>query len=282
MFKMPGAEPIDYLVVGHITQDLNPQGPQLGGTAAYAALTAQALGFRVGIVSSFREDTPMDAFDSIPIVNFPSDENTTFENTTTPFGRIQTIQHIAERLDFYHIPETWRKTPIIHLAPVAQEISTTMARQFSDSFLCMTPQGMMREWDSAGHVSPSEWPEADYFLRHLDAAVISVEDAQNNSNRIAEMAAATPILITTDGSNGSTLYIRGQVQHFEAPTVAEVDPTGAGDIFAATFFTTLKGTNNPFEAASFANKIAALSVTRSGLNGIPTKDEIHDSIVEAQ
>ena len=35
-------EPLDYLVVGHVARDLTPQGPQLGGTVAYAALTARA------------------------------------------------------------------------------------------------------------------------------------------------------------------------------------------------------------------------------------------------
>jgi hypothetical protein len=45
-------EPIDYLVIGHLTQDIIPDGFRLGGTAAYSALTARALGLRVGIVTS--------------------------------------------------------------------------------------------------------------------------------------------------------------------------------------------------------------------------------------
>ena len=39
-------EPVDYLAVGHITIDQTPDGPRLGGSVAYAALTAQALGLR--------------------------------------------------------------------------------------------------------------------------------------------------------------------------------------------------------------------------------------------
>ena len=39
-------EPIDYLIIGHISQDITPSGIQLGGTAAYAALTARACGLR--------------------------------------------------------------------------------------------------------------------------------------------------------------------------------------------------------------------------------------------
>jgi len=44
--------PVDYLVIGHIACDLTPAGPRLGGTAAYAALTARALGLRVGVVTA--------------------------------------------------------------------------------------------------------------------------------------------------------------------------------------------------------------------------------------
>ena len=36
-------EPVDYLVIGHVAHDLTPEGPRLGGTAAYSALTAMAL-----------------------------------------------------------------------------------------------------------------------------------------------------------------------------------------------------------------------------------------------
>ena len=48
-------EPVDYLIIGHVTQDLTPNGPTLGGTASYSALTAKALGLRVGIVTAFAE-----------------------------------------------------------------------------------------------------------------------------------------------------------------------------------------------------------------------------------
>ena len=40
-------EPVDYLVIGHVAHDLIPDGWRLGGTAAYSALTAHALGLRV-------------------------------------------------------------------------------------------------------------------------------------------------------------------------------------------------------------------------------------------
>ena len=52
MLNLVLLEPVDYLVIGHVAHDLTPQGPRLGGTVAYSALTAQALGLRVGIVTA--------------------------------------------------------------------------------------------------------------------------------------------------------------------------------------------------------------------------------------
>ena len=49
MYQLAPIEPVDYLIIGHITLDLTPDGPRLGGTVTYSALMAQALGLRVGI-----------------------------------------------------------------------------------------------------------------------------------------------------------------------------------------------------------------------------------------
>jgi sugar/nucleoside kinase (ribokinase family) len=59
-----------------------------------------------------------------------------------------------------------------------------------------------------------------------------------------------------------------------------VDATGAGDIFAAAFFIRLYKTRDPWEAARFATLLASHSVTRVGLDGIPTAREIEESLME--
>ena len=59
MFSLAPLEPINYLIIGHLTYDLTPSGPRIGGTAAYAGLTAHALGLRVGIVTSWGGELPL-------------------------------------------------------------------------------------------------------------------------------------------------------------------------------------------------------------------------------
>ncbi len=127
---------------------------------------------------------------------------------------------------------------------------------------------------------PVEWPEATYVLEKVDAAVVSLEDVGGDENRIDEMAASTRVLAVTEGRLGSRLYWNGDVRRFRAPLVSEVDPTGAGDIFAAAFFIRLFSTHDPWELARFATHLSAISVTRSGLLGIPTSQDINASMVE--
>ena len=55
--------------------------------------------------------------------------------------------------------------------------------------------------------------------------------------------------------------------------MAALDPTGAGDVYAAAFFVRLRETRDPYEAGRFATQLAAVSVTRPGLAGAPTPAE---------
>jgi sugar/nucleoside kinase (ribokinase family) len=280
MYSHKSFEPIDYLVIGHVTQDLTPNGPILGGTASYSALTARALGMRVGIVTASTPDLAMPELAGIQVAAGYADNNTTFENIVTPNGRIQFLHHRAPMLTVAHVPEIWRHTPIVHLGPVAQEVDANLGRAFPDSLVCLTPQGWLRAWDEQGRVRPCEWPESSYVLGHASVAVLSVEDVQGNEAWIEDMVSSIKTLVVTEGYNGARLYWNGDLRRFSTPKVTEIDPTGAGDIFATSFFFRLAATRDPWEAARFATIIASKSVTRRGLLGVPTAAEIQEAMVE--
>lgn len=266
--------PVDYLLIGHLTRDLTPEGPRLGGTVAYAALTARALGLRVGIVTAWAGDLPLGPLEGIPLVAVPSEHTTTFENRETPQGRVQVLHARAEALGRQHVPEAWRRAPIVHLAPVADEVAPDLVHAFSAGLLAATPQGWLREWDAQGRVRPAPWPEYRFVLERVGAAVLSLEDLGGDTSRIPELASAARVLVVTRGAQGAEVYWRGEVRHFPAPQVEEVDPTGAGDVFAAAFFIRLYQTRDPWEAARFATLLAADSVTRPGLAGAPDTEQV--------
>lgn len=280
MFHMVSLEPVDYLVIGHITVDLSPGGPVLGGSAAYAALTARALGLRVGVVTVCGNEIPLRALEGIPVVAGKAERSTTFENVYKSGRRFQHIRSVAPKIDLALVPEAWRRAKIIHLAPVAQEVPDLLPEDFHPELLALTPQGWFRAWNGDGLVQPCAWPGADGALARAGAAVFSVEDVGYDEEVIERFSHACRLLAVTKSVEGARLFWHGDSRRFRAPRVKEVDATGAGDIFAAAFFVRLLNTRDPWEAARFANHVAAFSVTRAGLAGIPTSAEVQRSLLE--
>ena len=280
MPNLASLEPVDYLVVGHVAHDLTPEGPRLGGTAAYAALTARALGYRVGVVTAAGKETSLEVLNGISVVSIESPRSTTYENIYTEYGRVQYVRAQATRIDLKDIPEIWKQASIIHLGPIASEMDSVPPRDFAPALLGLTPQGWMRQWDSDGRVSPTQWTNSEPALKNAGAVVLSREDVGGDDELLEHMAGQTRVLAVTEADAGCVLYWHGDRRRFRAPEMKEVDATGAGDIFAAAFFIRLFSTRDPWEAARFATLIASHSVTRVGLHGIPTPHEIESSMME--
>ena len=280
MFELVPLEAVDYLVIGHVTEDITPSGPRLGGTAAFSALTARALGLRVGVITAAAKKTSLKTLEDIPVLNSPSIHTTTFENIYSEDGRIQVLHHQAAPISAESVPDVWRKASIVHLGPVAQELNAEFPKQFSASLLGITPQGWMRAWDEDGRVTPCKWESAGIFLPQAGAVVFSREDVNGDEELIEAMAHQTRVLAVTEGAAGCVLYWNGDRRRFRAPEVPEADATGAGDIFAAAFFIRLFATRDPWEAARFATQLASRSVVRPGLDGVPTQREIEECLME--
>ena len=172
------------------------------------------------------------------------------------------------------VPLEWRGAPIVHIGPIAQEVDPSAVDAFPGSLLGITPQGWMRAWDAQGIVRPTVWDPPDALLARADAVVLSREDVGDDMGLVERYAERTGLLVLTAGWKGATVYHRGRVRSIPAPSIAEVDPTGAGDIFAAALFVALHITGDPYRAAAFANCVAAHSVERSGMRSIPTADEV--------
>lgn len=272
--------PIDYLVMGHITKDIHSRGYVLGGTVAYSGLTAKALGLHVGIVTSAEPGLPLGDLEQVDHLILPSERTTIFRNEQSGAGRKQWLLDLAEKIEPSHIPETWKRAPIIHLAPVIGEISPKIVDYFKNRFICITAQGWLRKFDNKGKVSFSDWMDKNHILGATKAVVIGIEDVEHDEKRIEEFAQHAAIFVVTEGANGARVYWNNDLRRFRAPKRKEVDATGAGDIFASAFFIRLHQTNDPWEAARFATILASNSVTRRGLASIPTIEEIRAARVE--
>lgn len=295
----------DFLAIGHATRDLLPDGSwRLGGSVTFAARTAQRLGLRPAVVTSAPADVLAAlraALPGVPIANVPTSEATTFENIylsapslpSAPTRR-QYLRSHAAPLPLDTIPSEWRSAPIVLLAPLAGEIPPPLAAAFPHALVAATPQGWLRRWDVTGRVFPGPLADAAALLPHLRALILSREDllpapdippdalplgvpcdAPEADTLIASWARTVPLVVVTRGPAGALLHIGGNTPvSFPGYPARELDPTGAGDVFAAAFLSELHITGDPATAVDFANRVAALSVERPGADGIPTRAEV--------
>lgn len=272
--------PPDYVVIGHITKDVTPDDYTIGGTATYAAVTARNLGLSVGIVTSFDPGfDPGGLLADIEIARISASATTTFQNIYHDGRREQFVHAFAAPIDPAAVPATWRQSPIIHLGPLVNEIPDQILDVFDNrSLIGVTPQGWMRQWNEAGRVQPRRWHDAEKILRRADVLVFSLEDVAHMPDEIQRFADLARLTVVTRGFAGASLFLAGNRTDYPAFEAAEVDPTGAGDVFAAAFLIRLRETDDPHKATHFANAVASLSIEGPGVHGIPTRDQVEDRL----
>lgn len=71
-------------------------------------------------------------------------------------------------------------------------------------------------------------------------------------------------VVLTLGSAGALVAAEGELTHIESPNVDAVDTVGAGDAFAGAFCHRLLAGDSMVDAARFACRVGAFSVTRPG------------------
>ncbi len=272
---------VDFLVIGHITKDLQPDGFTLGGTVTYAAITAHRLGRRAAILTRAEPTIVQDGlYQGIEVHVLPSECTTTFRNIYHDGHRQQFVSHVAPPITAADVPPHWRDPNIVLLGPVAQEVAPDLATVFPRSLVGVIPQGWLRRWDETGRVYPQSWEKAAEILRSARVLVLSQEDLGENTSALDEYIQQTEIVVLTAAAQGCTVYWRGETHPIPPRPANEVDPTGAGDVFTAAFLIRLEETNDPLTSARFANVVASFSVEAPGVTGIPMRDEVEAWLAE--
>jgi sugar/nucleoside kinase (ribokinase family) len=272
------SRPIDYLAVGHVTEDQTPEGTSIGGTVTFSGLTAHALGKNVGVVTAATSEFDLKPLNKLQLHVQESEATSAFQNIYSSHGRRQKITSRATDLTMKALPTEWSKVKLLHLAPVANEIEVAFIEQVASQWFCLTPQGWLRYWDDQGNIALQHWETLREYLSPNAVVVLSLEDIGGSLEPAASIASECLILAITLGAEGVVIYAEEEDRHIIAPRVTEVDPTGCGDIFAATFFICLEQGDDPWTAASIANQIAATAATRKGLDSIPRPEEIMDAL----
>jgi hypothetical protein len=261
----------DYVVVGHVTHDLQPDGSSLpGGTALYAAMTALRLGCRVGLATA---GSPAIVWETLlpgaAVICQSAPTTTTFINRYHQGQRTQYLRQAAPAIELGRLPLGWRQAPIVHLGPVAQEVLPAASQQLRPDWLCATPQGWLRHWDEAGLVGLGSPPAAALAAVPLRVLVLSEgAEFEQSAALIEQVRGRGGLVAVTRGAAGSTLLWGAERCAIPTYRVSEVDPTGAGDVYAAALFIRLAAGDEPTSAAAYASAAGALSVTGPGTSAI--------------
>jgi hypothetical protein len=249
------------------------------------------MGLRSAVVTSGTDEILEElgrTLPDVPIHAIPSLEATTFENVYTNGVRHQYLRGCAASISLDAVPERWRAAPMILLAPligeVEPEVAAGLSRPEGAALLAATPQGWLRRTDSTAKVLPAPFDMAGRILPFLRAMILSYEDVVGNTKTrgveqahelISGWAHTVPLVAVTRGAAGALLYEAGrQPRVFPGYPACEIDPTGAGDVFAGAFMVQLYRTGDSAAAMDFANRVAACSVEALGVDGIPTYEEV--------
>lgn len=283
----------DFLVIGHVTKDLQPacraapgagreDGYTIGGTVTFASLTARNLGQRTAVITRASPDLEFNPlYQGIQVLCLPSPVTSTFQNLYSRNGtRTQYLRAVADPIKGEDIPPAWREARVVLLGPLTNELEGGIAEVFPHSLVGVTPQGWMRRWDGDGRVFPKPWEDAAEVLNYARVVVFSENDIERDENVIQSYARMADILVVTHGPGGATVYHRGEARRLPAFATIEIDPTGAGDVFAAAYLIELERSGDPYAAAHFANCVASFTVEKPGAEGIPTLEQVEQRLAQ--
>ncbi len=262
----------DFVVIGHVTLDRVGDATRPGGAALYAAVTAHRLGLSVGLLTSHAADFPLDVIPSrIEVVSVSAEATTRFEHRYETGGRVSHVRGRARPLGAADVPEDWLGAPLVLLAPVVDEVDPRLAVEFTEGAVGAAAQGWLRATGRDGRLAPRPWESPRPLLHHIQALFLSREDVRGQEASVVEWLQHVPLGVLTADRDGALLFVNGDRHEVRPRPATEVDPTGAGDVFAATFLVEYQRSGDAWHAAGAAACAGALAVEGQGWSTVPDR-----------
>jgi hypothetical protein len=268
----------DYTTIGHVTVDLMADGIRRpGGGAFYSALQASRLGMSALVITQGVEEEIRGLLepyrDELDLLVLPAPQTTTLHTTGAGGERVQRVLAWAGAMP----DDILVDTGILHLAPVARETPGSWAG--AAAFVGITPQGLARTWPGPGGRIELE-PVGAGLAAGCDAVVLSAGERAACSALIerASLDGAT-VAVTAEAGANELIIAGGGNFTVEVPPLAEPrDDLGAGDVFAAAFFTALARGDGAREAAELGNAAAAVRISGRGSGAVGRLEQIESRL----
>jgi len=270
-----------FLAIGHVTRDEFPGelGWRLGGTATYTAVTAARLGARATLVTRVgpKERATLEErcrSHGIELHALPGEVTTTFAFRYENGHRILTLRARSRGLTLEDVPRDLRDADAVVLGSVAHEIDRSLLGAFGSAATVVTAQGYLREWAADGTIHPRRWDDVGEVAAHASAIVLSEDDVGGDLAEPHRWAGQTPVIVTF-AERGSLVLAEGierVVPAYRAERI--VDPTGAGDAFAAGVAIALAQKRALLDAVRFAHAVASFAVEGVGTDGLADRARV--------
>jgi sugar/nucleoside kinase (ribokinase family) len=269
------------LAVGHVCWD-RLQGQQvLGGSVSYATLAARRLGWEAAALTAAGPDfDPARDLPGVTVFRSGSAATTRFTNLYGADGvRQQVLSSRADAIDLGRLPEEWRDPDVLLLGGVAAEIAPRTAQAFQAEVVGANAQGWLRAFDVDGTVHAQEWKDPAADLAGVHVLFLSEHDLPDARARCRELLGIVPVIALTRGWRGLVLMTRGAEEEIGGLPRQEVDPNGAGDVFAATFLMRYHETGDLAQAAAVAACGASCVVEGLAASTLGDRPEIERRMV---
>ena len=271
----------DFLAIGHVARD-EFEGEatwRLGGTALYAAATAARVGVASALVTRVGPDekTALEARCKdlgIALHALPSSVTTTFAFRYVEGRRMLRLKARARGIAPSDVPPDWRAARAIVLGSIAHELDRALFGTTSAAANVLVAQGYLREWAADGAIRPRSWDDADEIVPLVSGVVISEDDVAGDLTAPRLWARNGTVYVTL-AERGVLVLDRGTERTIAGyPAERVVDPTGAGDAFAAGLAIALADGRAPDDCARFANAVASFAVEDVGMAGLADRARV--------
>lgn len=249
---------------------------QVGGPACYCGIAAKNLKFDVNLYTKFGKDFPHKEYLTKNKINF---QNSLSDIPTT---RFKILIHGSERtlyLEQKCAPIEYHEfnTDGALISPAFDEISKETFDKIKQhsNFTFLDPQGFLRRINSQNEVFLEK---TNLDLSKISAIKVSPNEIKNivgtadeEAMKILQKHGIEYVLFTN--KRDISMLVKDRLYSITLPIKELYDTTGVGDIFSATFCSTMIKENDFLWAFSFAGGAAqaALESKEIGLKKIPKK-----------
>lgn len=265
----------------------------LGGSVAYVSFAARRLDARVSVISKVGADFPaaykwwlqQEGVDLSGLTDVPNALTTRFE---LRYDNDLSNRSLCakSRMPPIHVEDLPNplKAKIIHLAPIAGEITYEVAEKLRSctEVLSLDPQGLIRNFDENGNVT-LEQPTDKRILGLIDVFKSTPKEIQTLTG-LSDVDSAikalhnhgVSIVIVTQGAEGAVVSVEDTIHRVPAYKPKKlVDPTGAGDAFIGAFLAEYARGEDCAWCSQVGSAAASLVVEGIGPTSFGEKEEIY-------